>query len=61
MGNVYISVELTPDEQRILVGQMNNCRKKLLEEDIPTEDIDSIILKTINAKPAKRKWWKDER
>ena len=61
MGNVYISVELTSDEQRILVGQMNNCRKKLLEEDIPTEDIDSIILKTINAKPAKRKWWKDER
>lgn len=61
MEKYNLSVELTLDEQRVLVGQMNDCRKKLLEEDKPTEDVENIILKTINAKPVKRKWWKDER
>ena len=61
MEKYNLSVELTQDEQRVLVGQMNDCRKKFLEEDKPTEDVENIILKTINAKPVKRKWWKDER
>lgn len=61
MEKYNIAIELTQDEQKVLVGQMNESRKKLLEEDKPTEDIENIILKTINAKPVKKKWWKDER
>ena len=61
MEKYNIAIELTQDEQKVLVGQMNDCRKKLLEEDKPTEDVENIILKTINGKPVKKKWWKDER
>ena len=43
MGKYNIAIELTHDEQKVLVGQMNDCRKKLLEEDKPTEDIENII------------------
>ena len=39
MEKYNIAIELTQDEQKVLVGQMNDCRKKLLEEDKPTEDI----------------------
>ena len=33
MEKYNIAIELTQDEQKVLVGQMNDCRKKLLEED----------------------------
>ena len=44
MEKYNIAIELTQDEQKVLVGQMNDCRKKLLEEDKPTEDIENIIV-----------------
>jgi len=61
MEKYNIAVELTPREQRVLVGQMNESRNRLIEENQPTEDVDNIILKTIQAKPAKKKWWRSER
>ena len=61
MEKYNIAVELTPQEQRVLVGQMNESRNRLIEENQPTEDVDNIILKTIQAKPSKKKWWRSER
>ena len=60
-GKYNVAVEFTPYEQKILVGQLNERRTALKQEGKPTEDVDDIILKTINAKQVKKKWWRDER
>ena len=61
MNNEKISVEYTPEEQRILVKGMVEFRNELLQQEKPVEDVDNIILKTINGKPARKKWWDYER
>ena len=43
MEKYNIAVELTPQEQRVLVGQMNESRNRLIEDNQPTEDEDNII------------------
>ena len=61
MNNEKISVEYTPEEQRILVKGMVEFRNELLQQEKPVEDVDNIILKTIKGKPARKKWWDYER
>ena len=61
MNNEKISVEYTPEEQRILVKGMVEFRNELLQQEKPVEDVDNIILKTINGKPVRKKWWDHER
>lgn len=61
MNSEKISVEYTPEEQRILVKGMVEFRNELLQQEKPVEDVDNIILKTINGKPVRKKWWDHER
>ena len=42
-----------PDEQRVMVKSINGFRSYLLEQDLPTEDVDSILMKVIDA-PTKK-------
>lgn len=42
-------VSLDSYEHRVMVAVLNAFRNNLLEEDKPTEDVDSLLLKTIDA------------
>lgn len=50
-----VLIKVSDFEQRILVNGMNRFRNDLIREDLPTEDVDDILLKIIDAPPAKRK------
>ena len=53
-------VELTPFEYRLLVNGMASFRNSLLWENKPTEDVNDLILKIIDA-PKKRLFGRDDR
>lgn len=57
MKNENVCVEYTAEEQRILVKGMVEFRNELLQLEKPVDDVDSIILKTTNGKPVRKKWW----
>ena len=63
MAEQKVMVQLDNFEQRILVGTMAEKRNDLIREDKPTEDVDEILLKLIDAPPVKRRGWggRDER
>ena len=42
-------------EQSIMIKALNNMRSDMLEDDVPTEDVDDLLLKTAKAKKAKFK------
>ena len=50
-----IVVTLDGFEQRLLVNGLNDFRNDLLREEKPTEDVDELILKVIDAPKEKRK------
>ena len=43
-------VTLSDFEQRLMVNGMNNFRNDLIQEGKPTEDVDELLLKVIDAK-----------
>ena len=43
-----IKIKLTDFECNLLIQGMNEFRKMLLAEDLPTEDIDELLLEIID-------------
>ncbi len=50
-----IVVTLDGFEQRLLVSGLNDFRNDLLKDDKPTEDVDDLILKVIDAPKEKHR------
>ena len=63
MGNEKVVVELDDFEQRLMVSGLMDFRNDLLKEEKPTEDINDLILKVIDAptKKEKRRFDREER
>ncbi len=55
MTDNAVMIKVNDFEQRLLVNGMNRFRNDLIREDLPTEDVDDVLLKIIDAPPAKRK------
>ena len=55
MTDNSVMIKVSDFEQRILVNGMNRFRNDLIREDLPTEDVDDILLKIIDAPATKRK------
>ena len=43
-------LELTDFEWRLLVACLNTARSKYIDEDKPIEDVNLLLIKTLNAK-----------
>lgn len=55
MADERVVVALDGFELRLLVNGLNGFRTNLQEEGLPTEDVDDLILKVINAPTKKQK------
>lgn len=55
MADDKIVVTLDSFEQRLLVGALTDFRNELLREEKPTEDVDGLLLKVIDAPPQKER------
>ena len=55
MAEEKVVVTMEDYEQRLAVKGLMECRTDLLEEDMPTEDLDELILKIIDAPTRKEK------
>ncbi len=55
MGNEKVMVTLDSFEQRLMVKGLVDFKNGLKREDKPLEDIEDLILKVIDAPPAKEK------
>lgn len=55
MAEDKVLVTLDSFEQRLLVGALTDFRNELLREEKPTEDVDGLILKVIDAAPQKER------
>ena len=50
-----VVVTLDSFEQRLLVSALTDFRNELLRDEKPTEDVDSLLLKVIDAAPQKER------
>ena len=48
MFNKKTKLKLTDFECNLLINRMNKFRNMLLAEDLPTEDVDELLLKIID-------------
>ena len=55
MGNGKVVVELDDFEQRLMVSGLADYRNDLIRDEKPTEDVDDLILKVIDAPTKKEK------
>ena len=55
MGSEKVVVTLDDFEQRLMVSGLADFRNDLIREDKPTEDVDDLILKIIDAPTQKEK------
>ena len=46
-------IVVDPDEHRLMVKGLNEFRNDLLDEELPTEDLDELLMKVIDA-PTKK-------
>lgn len=53
MAEDKIVVTLDSFEQRLMVSALTDFRNDLLREEKPTEDVDGLLLKVIDAAPQK--------
>lgn len=56
-------ITLDDFEQRLMVNGLNDFRNDLLKADKPTEDVDELLLKVIDAptKKERRRLWREAR
>lgn len=57
MSEEKVVVTLSDFEQRVLVKGMSEYRNDLIEDGKPTEDVDDVLLKVIDAPSKKPKRW----
>ena len=50
-----VVVALDSFEQRLMVSALTDFRNDLLREEKPTEDVDGLLLKVIDAAPQKER------
>jgi len=55
MADDKIVVTLDSFEQRLMVSALTDFRNDLLREEKPTEDVDVLLLKVIDAAPQKKR------
>ncbi len=55
MAEDKVLVTLDSFEQRLLVGALTDFRNELIREERPTEDVDVLLLKVIDAAPQKER------
>lgn len=55
MAEDKVLVTLDSFEQRLLVSALTDFRNELLREEKPTEDVDGLLLKVIDAAPQKER------
>lgn len=55
MAEDKVVVALDSFEQRLLVGALTDFRNELIREERPTEDVDVLLLKVIDAAPQKER------
>lgn len=55
MAEDKVVVALDSFEQRLLVSALTDFRNDLLREEKPTEDVDGLLLKVIDAAPQKER------
>ena len=55
MGNGKVVVELDDFERRLMVSGLADFRNDLIRDEKPTEDVDDLILKVIDAPTKKEK------
>ena len=55
MTDNAVMIKVNDFEQRLLVNGMNRFRNDLIRDDKPTEDIDDLLLKVIDAPTQKEK------
>ena len=55
MSGEKVVVTLDDFEQRLMVSGLADLRNDLIREDKPTEDVDDLILKVIDAPTQKEK------
>ena len=53
MAEDKVVVTLDSFEQRLMVSALTDFRNDLLREEKPTEDVDGLLLKVIDAAPQK--------
>lgn len=56
MGEEKCVVTLDSQEQRLMVKGLTGFRNDAIREGKPTEDVDDLILKVIDAPIRRRKW-----
>ena len=56
-----VTLDLNGREQRLMVNGLVGFRNGIIVDNLPTEDLDDLILKVIDARPKKRRWSRDER
>lgn len=59
--NTQVVVTLDNFEQRLMVNGLNGFRNLLIKDEKPTEDIEDLLLKVIDAPKKKEKKSRDER
>lgn len=55
MAEDKVVVTMDCFEQRLLVGALTDFRNELIREERPTEDVDGLLLKVIDAAPQKER------
>ena len=55
MAEDKVVVTMDCFEQRLLVRALTDFRNELLREEKPTEDVDALLLKVIDAAPQKER------
>lgn len=55
MAEDKVLVTLDSFEQRLLVRALTDFRNELIREERPTEDVDVLLLKVIDAAPQKER------
>lgn len=53
MAEDKVVVALDSFEQRLMVSALTDFRNELIREERPTEDVDGLLLKVIDAAPQK--------
>ena len=60
MGDQKVQLTLDNFEQRLMVSCLNTVRNQLISVDGPTEDVEDLIIKVIDAPPKKKGLFKSE-
>ena len=59
MNTECVSLDLNGREQRLMVNSLVGFRNGLIIARKPTEDVDELLLKVIDAPPKKKSRWRD--